>query len=49
MHCPYSGGVHDIEVKAADIFKGYVMAPNCEKIWTVLVKSLKMMLVSLPL
>ena len=28
--------LHDIEVKAADAFNAYVMAPNCEKILTVL-------------
>ena len=28
--------LHDQEVKAADVLNTYVMAPNCEKIWTVL-------------
>ena len=28
--------LHDLEVKAADVLSAYVMAPYCEKIWTVL-------------
>ena len=28
--------LHDLEVKAADVLNAYVMAPNQEKIWTVL-------------
>ena len=28
--------LHDLEVKAVDILNTFVMAPNCEKIWTVL-------------
>ena len=30
------GGVHDLDVKAADVLNAYVTAPNREKIWTVL-------------
>ena len=28
--------LHDLVVKAADVLNTTVMAPNCEKIWTVL-------------
>ena len=28
--------LHGIEVKAADVWNAYVMAPNRDKIWTVL-------------
>ena len=28
--------LHNLEVKAADVLNAYVMATNCEKIWTVL-------------
>ena len=28
--------LHDLEVKAAEVLNAYVMAPNHEKIWTVL-------------
>ena len=28
--------LHDLEFKAADILNAFVMAPNKEKIWTVL-------------
>ena len=28
--------LHDLEVKAADVLNAYVMAPNHEKIWSVL-------------
>ena len=28
--------LHYLEVKAADMLNGYVMAPNREKIWTLL-------------
>ena len=28
--------LHDLEVKEADVLNAYVMAPNREKIWTVL-------------
>ena len=28
--------LHDLEVKAADVFNASVMEPNCEEIWTVL-------------
>ena len=27
--------LHDLEVKEADVLNPYVMAPNCEKIWTM--------------
>ena len=27
--------LHDLEVKAAHVLNGYVMAPNREKIWTI--------------
>ena len=29
-------GLHDLEVKAANVLNAYVMAPNHEQIWTVL-------------
>ena len=28
--------LHDLEVKAGDVYNAYVMAPNCEMIWIVL-------------
>ena len=28
--------LHDLEVKAADVFNAYEMAPNHEKIWTII-------------
>ena len=39
--------LHDLEIKAADVLNAYVMAPNCEKIWTVLGPCSRTMLVSL--
>ena len=40
--------LYNLEVKAADILNTYVMAPNHEKIWTVLGPEFGMMLVSWP-
>ena len=36
MHCPSMVALHDLEVKAVKVLNVYMMAPNCEKIWTVL-------------
>ena len=38
MHITLTMAVlHDLEVKAADVLNAYVMAPNREKIWTLMV------------
>ena len=41
--------LNDLEVKPADALNAYVVAPNREKIWTVLGSVFGEMLVSLPL
>ena len=49
VHCPTMAALHDQKVRAADLLNAYVMAPNREKIWIVLVQTLGVMLVSMQL